>query len=86
MTCEHVYGQPYCPLCGVRLHTNERPIFPLKAVVYLHSDKETLFNKGKELGLSDEAIENNFMYCLYELKINIEVNEDGTYKIISCEE
>jgi len=83
--CEHAYGNPYCPLCGVRLHTNLRPKFPLITKVYLHSDKEEMIEKGEDLGLSDNAIRQHFMGCCYEVQINIEVYEDGTYKILSCE-
>ncbi len=59
--------------------------FPIKTSVYLHSSKDSMYDKGGELGLSEEAIE-KFMGCCYELKVNIEVNEDGTYKILSVEE
>ena len=64
----------------------ERNRFPIKTSVYLHSSKECMYDKGEELGLSKEAISDNFSYCCYEVKVNIEVNEDGTYKILSVEE
>lgn len=43
---------------------------------YLHSDKESNYEKAAELGLSDEATD-NFRYCCYEVKLTVEVHEDG---------
>lgn len=60
--------------------------FPIKTTMYLHSDKESNWEIGEELGLSEEAISKNFRGCLYELCVEIEVYEDGTYKILSCKE
>jgi len=45
-----------------------------------------MIEKGEDLGLSDDAIREHFMGCCYELKVRIQVNEDGTYKILHCEE
>ena len=84
--CEHMYGHPFCPMCGVKLHTKSRPKFPIKTIVYLHSNKERMIEIGAELGLDDDAIMEKFRGCCYEVKITIEVNEDGTYKILNCEE
>jgi len=60
--------------------------FPIKTSVYLHSNKEAMYDKGEELGLSKEAISDNFSYCCYEVKVDIEVYEDGTYKILGIKE
>jgi len=60
--------------------------FPKKTTVYLHSYKDCMWEKGEELGLSQEAISNNFRGCLYELAVHIEVYKDGTYKILGTEE
>ncbi len=60
--------------------------FPLKTTIYLHSNKESMYDKGYELGLSEKAIEMNFRGCLYELAVDIEVYEDGKYKILGCHE
>lgn len=81
-----MYGHSYCPLCGDRLHTKTKPKFPKKTIVYLHSNKESMIEKGEKLGLSDRAVREHFMGCCYEVKINIEVYADGSYTIISCEE
>lgn len=43
---------------------------------YLNSDKESNYDKAAELGLSDEATA-NFRYCCYEIKLTVEVHEDG---------
>ena len=55
--------------------------FPKQTTVYLHSGKEEMIGIGKKLGLSEEAVE-KFMYCCYEVEVEIEVNADGTYKIL----
>ena len=60
--------------------------FPKKTTIYLHSNKEAMYDRGAELGLSEEAIADKFRGCLYELAVNIEVYEDGTYKILSVSE
>lgn len=57
----------------------------MKATVYVHGDKESNWTTGEEIGLSEEAIRENFKYALYEVAFNLEVNEDGTYKIKSLE-
>jgi len=82
--CEHKYGDFYCPSCGTRLHTKEKPKFPLKTSVYLHSSKESMIDKGEQIGLSQNAIYQNFMGCCYEVEIKILVQKDGTYTILSC--
>ena len=57
----------------------------MKTTIYLHSNKESNWEKGEEIGLSEKVIKENFRYALYEVPFNIEVNEDGTYKILSIE-
>lgn len=47
----------------------------MKHTMYLHSDKSDLAYEGEEtLGLSEKAIE-KFMYALYEVKFDVEVNK-----------
>ena len=60
--------------------------FPKRKVVYLHSNKEDMWDVGGELGLSGDAIDGNFKYALYEVGIELLVNEDGTYRIIGVTE
>lgn len=67
-----------CLDCGYQ----ETDSFPKRTTVYLHSNKDSMWDKGRELGLSDKAISDNFSSCLYEVAFDIEVYEDGTYKII----
>jgi hypothetical protein len=45
-----------------------------------------MYEKGEELGLSEEVIKENFRGCLYELAVEIEVSEDGNYKILGYSE
>jgi len=50
--------------------------------MYLNSDKDSNYEIGKELGLSDEAME-KFKYALYEVQVEVEVNtETGETEII----
>jgi len=54
--------------------------------MYLHSDKESNYEKGEELGLTGEALK-NFAYALYEVKITLKVDtETGKYEILKAEE
>lgn len=59
--------------------------FPKRITLYLHGSKEENYHKGIEMGLSEEALK-KFRYCLMELSVEIEVKEDGTYKIIKTSE
>jgi len=86
MNCEHKYGDEYCPRCGIKLYLKEKPIFPYKTVIYLHSNKDSMWEKGLQIGLSEDAISCNFAYCLCEIGIEIEVNEDGSYKILGIKQ
>ena len=72
----------YCPICGVKL---SNPNFPIITTIYLHSSKESMLDKGKKLGLSEDACE-EFMYALYEVGIEIEVYENGGYTIIGVKD
>ncbi len=46
----------------------------MKIDVYVHSSKEDMWNKGKQSGLSDAAME-QFVYACYEVKLTLEVNK-----------
>lgn len=59
--------------------------WPKRAIAYLHGDKETMWEKGEKLGLTGEAIM-LFRHALCEVTVEIDVNEDGTYKIVSVKE
>lgn len=60
--------------------------WPKKATMYLHGDTERAWKIGEKLGLSEGVIKERFKFCLYELTVEIEVNEDGTYKILNVKE
>jgi hypothetical protein len=59
--------------------------FPKTTKAYLHSTKEDMRMLGEKLGLEGEALE-KFVFALYEVKFVLEVNEDGSYKILSARE
>jgi hypothetical protein len=48
----------------------------MKIKYYLHSDKETNYDKAKELNLTKEAAD-AFAYCCYEVEMTLDVSEDG---------
>jgi hypothetical protein len=52
--------------------------WPRTTTIYLHSDKESNWELGEELGLSNDAISDEFRSCCYEIEIEVEVHEDGT--------
>lgn len=64
----------------------DAPTWPKKVKMYIHGDKEYNWGLGEELGLSESAIKENFKYALYELTVEVSVNEDGTYEILGVEE
>ena len=50
--------------------------FPKKTKFYTHSSKESNYEQGEELGLSESSLA-KFVYAGYELTIDIEVEENG---------
>lgn len=53
--------------------------------MYLHSDKESNFELGEEIGLSEKAIQEQFKYALYEVEFDVEVDmETGETKVLSA--
>jgi hypothetical protein len=46
----------------------------MKTILYIHSEKETLYEIGEELGLTGEALQ-NFSYALYEVDFEVDVDE-----------
>jgi hypothetical protein len=63
---------------------------PKKKIVtaYLHSERDSMYELAKEIGLSDEVIEKSgFTRALYEVTVELEVDmATGEYKIISFNE
>lgn len=55
----------------------------MRAIAYLHSTKEQMYDIGLRLGLSDDALK-LFQFALYEVKFELEVDpETGNARIIS---
>lgn len=63
--------------------TSDLP-WPRCATIYLHGSKESNYENGEGLGLNEEALR-NFVYACYEVGIDIEVNEDGTSRIVGVD-
>lgn len=58
----------------------------VKALAYLHSGKESMLDLGEEIGLEGEAL-NTFMYALYEVEFELEVDmSTGEHKILKVNE
>ena len=55
--------------------------WPKVETVYLHSNKESMRDLGERIGLSEKDVQ-KFKFLFSEVTIKIEVNEDGTYKIL----
>jgi hypothetical protein len=57
----------------------------MRAIAHTNATKEGMRKIGEELGLTGEAL-NNFMYALYEVEFELEVDEvTGEYEIISVD-
>jgi hypothetical protein len=52
--------------------------------IYVSSDKETGYLKGKEAGFTGQALE-NCMYLAYEHKMTYEVDENGNGVLIEVD-
>lgn len=60
-------------------------MFPKRTKLYLHGNKDSNWEKGTELGLSEQAIREKFAYALMEVEFDVEVSEDGEIKIIAVD-
>ena len=57
----------------------------IKTKVYLHSNKDSMYSKGQDIGLTSEALD-NFKYALYKVEIELEVEKKtGEYHIITID-
>lgn len=91
---------PICEICGQPMQVGEemfryhglsgpcpevpKPKWPQFTVAYVHGDKESMWALGEKLGLSEEACK-NFSFACYEVKVKLEVQENGDSKIIGVE-
>ncbi len=57
-----------------------------KVDVYLHSNKEEMWDQGEKIGLKGEALR-KFKFACYEVKITLNVNEDtGDASIVAVDD
>ncbi len=55
----------------------------VKTNIFLRSDRDSLYEKGEELGLVGEAL-SNFSYTLYGTEVEIEVDiNTGNYRVLN---
>jgi len=52
--------------------------------MYLHGSKEFNYDLGEELGLSEKQME-NFKYALYEVELDVEIDEEGNATILKVD-
>ena len=57
----------------------------MKATVYLHSNKESMWDLGVKLGLTSEAL-SLFKYACCEVKVELEVAADGNAVIVAVDD
>lgn len=57
-------------------------IWPKRITMHVHGDKDQNWDIGENLGLSEATIKTKFKYCLLEVGIEIDVYQNGEYKII----
>lgn len=55
------------------------------AIAHLHSSKESMYELGKQIGLSDAALE-MFVFALYEVKFQLEVDDQGCATIVRVDD
>lgn len=74
------FNMKFCPECGAKYI---EPKGKVRTKMYLHGEKESNYELGEKLGLSEEAIK-NFAYALYEVEFEVEVDtKTGDYTIIA---
>jgi len=49
--------------------------------VYLHSNREAMRDLGTRIGLTEAGVM-DFKFALYEVAVTLEINEDGSYKVL----
>lgn len=57
--------------------------WPKRIKVYVHGSKEYMWDKGEALGLKGDALR-MFSYACSEVEILLEVQSDGTAKMVSA--
>jgi hypothetical protein len=69
-------------LSGAAKAPKTKDTWPKETVIYFHRSKEENQEDGEELGLSEEAIDEKFLYCGYEIALKALVHEDGSTEFI----
>lgn len=82
LTCCDIKHNPeakFCMNCGAELFEQTKPII---TTYYLHSNKDSNYEKGEELGLDGDALV-EFAYTCYEVGFKMEINpQTGKAKIV----
>lgn len=61
-------------------------LWPKRITMYVNGDKESNWGIGEDLGLSESVIKEKFRYCLLEVGIDIDVYQNGEYKVVGFKE
>jgi hypothetical protein len=71
-----------CPFCGEPTSQAPPKKFPIYVKAYASGSRETMRERGEEAGLTEAQME-KFLCALYEVEVDLEVEEDGTAKIVA---
>jgi len=66
-----------CPHCDRVIEKG----WPRGAKVFLHSDKDNMWELGEEIGLREDIISGGFKHALSEICFRLMVDEDGSYVV-----
>lgn len=74
----------FCPYCGVGRVPDAPLPRHIEVKAYVHGSKESVWELGEEIGLSEKAME-TFIYALYEVELSLRVDtETGESEILSA--
>lgn len=73
------------PLLNWSMRQKPKESWPKRTKFFLHGNADSNWDAGKKLGLSEEAIRTKFRYALYEVEFDVEVDEDGTCRIVAVD-
>jgi hypothetical protein len=81
------YSSEYWKFEAGPVHRNA-PTYPgvgkPRITVYIHPDKQVMYEKGVEAGMKGDPLE-KFKFALNEVKFELEVNEEGSATIVSVD-
>ena len=74
----------YKEIDGLESELKELPSIVTTVDVYLHSDKESMYEQGAQAGLSDKQLK-YFVYACTEIRATLSVDKNGKVEIIAVD-